>query len=132
MHTKKHTKRRHMKKSRKTLKGGYYSFSGAVGTGAPAWSRHSEMGDYAVSGRGGNTQVGSSRRRKMTKGKKVKKGGSRFGAVAASFQGTGARGIADTVATNTKVPPFGGPRLGDFNNAGAQPGSGFGSFIKAH
>jgi len=132
MHRKGHTKRRHVKKSRKTLKGGYYSFSGALGTGAPAWSRHSEMGEYAISSRGGNTQYGSSRRRKQTKSKKAKKGGSRFGAVSASYQGTGVRGITDTVATNTKVPPFGGSQLGAFNNAGAQPGSGFGSFIKAH
>jgi len=129
-----HTKRRSMKKKtarRRTLKGGYYSFSGAVGTGAPSWTRHSEMGDWAVSSRGGNTQYGSSRHKKMTKGKKVR-GGSRFGAVSASYQGTGARGVADYVATNTKVPPFGAPQLGAFNNAGAQPGSGFGSFIKAH
>ncbi len=132
MHRKGHTKRRHMKKSRKTLKGGYYSFSGAVGTGAPNWTRHSEMGDYAVSSRGANTQLGSGRRRKSGKSKKVKKGGSRFGAVSASYQGTGARGIADTVAVNTKVPPFGAAQLGAFNNGGAQPGSGFGSFIKAH
>lgn len=132
MHTKKHSRRRHAKKGGKTQKGGYYSFSGAVGTGAPAWSRHSEMGDYAVSSRGGNTQFGSSRRRKHTKGKKAKKGGSRFGAVSASYQGTGSRAIADYVPTNTKVPPFGPAQLGAFNNAGAQPGSGFGSFIKAH
>jgi hypothetical protein len=136
MNRKGHTKRRHSKKTarRRTLKGGYYSFSGAVGTGAPSWTRHSEMGDWAVSNRGANAQYGSGRRRKSMKGAKGKKhrGGSRFGAVSASYQGTGSRGIADYVPTNTKVPPFGPAPLGAFNNAGAQPGSGFGSFIKAH
>ena len=134
MHRKGHTKRRHTKKGGKTQKGGYYSFSGAVGTGAPNWTRGSEMGDYAVSSRGGNTQYGSGRRRKSMKSKKGKKhrGGSRFGAVSASYQGTGSRAIADYVPTNTKVPPFGPAQLGAFNNAGAQPGSGFGSFIKAN
>jgi hypothetical protein len=55
-------------------------------------------------------------------------GGVKYGAVSASFVGTGSRGIADRVGTNTKYPPFGGPAQGAFNNAGAQPGSGFGSF----
>jgi len=62
----------------------------------------------------------------------VKRGGSAYGAVAASYQGTGSRGIMDVVPVTTKYPPFGPAAGGAFNNAGAQPGSGFGSFIRAH
>jgi hypothetical protein len=118
---------------RKTLrvkKGGYYGFSGALGTGAPAWSRSSEMGDYSISSRGGNTQYGRGRKRKG-KGKKTRrmKGGGSFGAVSASYQGTGSRGLADVVGVTTKYPAPGGAAGGGFNNFGAQPGSGHGSFI---
>jgi hypothetical protein len=150
-HSKKVT-RRH---KRKTLKGGYYSFNGALATGAPSYGTGSEMGDFAVS-RSGNNSVGGSkrkhkkrrggaeessseeeeemkvagRRRKMTKRRKTMKGGGKFGAVSASFTGTGERGIGNYSATNTHYPPFGGPAGGAFNNAGAQPGSGFGSFVR--
>ena len=119
---------------RRKVKGGYYGMTGAVAPGAPAWGRGSEMGDWAVSSRGGNTQYGAKRRgrKHLKKTHKKKRGGSRFGAVSASFPGTGSRGIADTVATNTKFPPFGSAQLGAFNNGGAQPGSGYASFIKAH
>jgi hypothetical protein len=58
------------------------------------------------------------------------KGGSRFGAVAASYQGKGSAGLIDVAQVNTKYPPFGGAKHGAFNNAGAQPGSGFSSFVK--
>lgn len=135
--------------SRKTMKGGYYGASGAIAPGAMEWGRGSEMGDFAISTRGANAQYGSSRKKrggKRTKrsaskkrggkrGKRsasVKRGGSAYGAVSASYQGTGTRGIADVVPTTTKYPPFGPAAGGAFNNAGAQPGSGFGSFIRAH
>ena len=211
-------RRRHSKKhGRKTRKhrGGYYGAAGPIAPGAMQWASGSEMGDWAVSSRGGNAQYGSGRKRKtrrrggamartaaelkedlnqdpskatlenvlsdlkasekaevvdlarqmeeklnaelrdgetmddrvkkiisstryilaMAGGKRRKtrkhRGGSRFGAVAASYQGSGSRGMADFVATNTKVPPFGPAAGGAFNNAGAQPGSGYGSFVKA-
>ena len=116
-------------------KGGYYGFSGALGTGAPAWSRGSEMGAFSVSSRGGNTQYGARRHKGSKKGKKTMKkrmrGGSRFGAVAASYQGQGSRGLADYAQITTKYPSGGPAGGGAFNNFGAQPGSGYGSFVKA-
>jgi hypothetical protein len=114
-------KPRHTKKHRtgKKHKGGYYGFSGQVGTGAPLWTRHTEV-----------PVVGGRRKRKHTKrhGKRKHRGGSRFGAVAASFQGTGSRGIADTLQTNSKTPPFGGSSQGAFNNA-AGSGSTYDNFM---
>lgn len=133
--------------SRKTMKGGYYGASGAIAPGAMEWGRGSEMGDFAISTRGANAQYGSSRKKrgvkrkskKTTRGGKrgkrsasVKRGGGSYGAVSAGYQGTGSRGIMDVVPTTTKYPPFGPAAGGAFNNAGAQPGSGFGSFIRAH
>ncbi len=122
-------------KGRKTVKkGGYYGFSGAVGTGAPAWSRGSEMGDFAISSRGGNTQYGARRHKGSKKSKKTMKkrmrGGGKFGGVSASFQGTGERGIANYKGIITR-DGTGSPAGGSFNNFGAQPGSGYGSFVKA-
>jgi hypothetical protein len=122
-HTKKRGTRRHKKQ-----RGGFYSFNGAVGTGAPAWSRGSEMGGFVVdkSGNIGNMgpdgmrppiQYGRGRKRK-SRGRKTRRmrGGGKYGAVAASYVGTGSRGIADRVGTNTKYPPFGGPAHGAFND----------------
>ena len=120
--------RRHTKKRgtrRRKQRGGYYSFNGAVGTGAPDWGRGSEMGQFAVD-KGGNIgnlnpgnviQYGRGRKRK-SRGRKTRRmrGGGKYGAVAASFAGTGSRGIADHVGTNTKYPPFGGPAEGRFND----------------
>ena len=76
---------------------------------------------------GGRRRKGKKRvtRRKM-------KGGSRFGAVSASYQGKGSAGLIDVAQVTTKYPPFGGAKHGAFNNAGAQPGSGFSSFVKTH
>jgi hypothetical protein len=121
-------------KRRKTVRGGYYSFDGAVGTGAPSWGRGSEMGPFTVDKINAGAQYGRGRRRKSKKTRRHRRksmrggGGTKYGAVAASFNGTGSRGMANFVPTNTKYPPFGGPAQGAFNNAGAQPGSGFGSF----
>jgi hypothetical protein len=142
------------------LKGGYYSFSGAVGTGAPNWTRGSEVPtpDYVSKGgrrrsrKGGNIpkppgppvkpnntrpskssddeprkaygpmkvrRMGARRTRKL-------KGGGMFGATSASYQGTGARGVADFVAVDTKGPYVnGGAKGGAFNDYGAKPGSSF-------
>ena len=126
-------KKGHKNTAKKTLKkGGYYGFSGALGTGAPAWSRGSEMGAFSVSSRGGNTQYGA-RRRKSKKGKKTMKkrmrGGGKFGGVSASFQGEGQRGLIDVKGINVR-DGTGSPAGGSFNNFGAQPGSGYGSFVR--
>ena len=69
-------KKGHKKTSRrKTLKkGGFYSFNGAVATGAADWARGSEYGSYAISNRGGNTQYGRGRKTKKQRSPKV--GGS--------------------------------------------------------
>lgn len=104
------------------LKGGYYSFSGAVGTGAPNWTRGSEVPtpDYVSKG-GRRRKTG----RKSRKTRRMKGGGS-FGATSASYQGTGARGMADFVAVDTKGPYVnGGAAKGAFNDYGAKPGSSF-------
>jgi hypothetical protein len=119
---------------RKTLKkGGYYSFSGNVGTpGAANWTRHSEMGEYSVSNRGGNTQYGRGRKgngKRSRKTRKVKRGGGSYGSVSASYQGTGARGIADVVGVSPNKPGF--ASKGEFNYYGGKPGDGMPNFISA-
>lgn len=126
-HSKKHrmTRRKH--------RGGFYGATGAIAPGAMQWSRGSEMGAWSVSSRGGNTHYGAGRRK--SRGKKVTRrrktrGGSRFGGVSASFQGTGSRGIADFKPIITR-DGSGSAAGGAFNNHGAQPGSGFASFVKA-
>jgi hypothetical protein len=121
---------RRTKKVNKVKKGGYYSFAGDLGhPGAANWKSESEMGSYAISSRGGNTQFGRGRKKskKGKKTRKAKRGGGAYGAVSASYQGTGARGIADVVGISPNKPGF--ATQGEFNNYGAQPGSGFGSFI---
>lgn len=129
MHRKGHTKKHRM--TRRKHRGGYYGAVGAIAPGAMQWGRGSEMGSWAVSSRGGNTQYGSSRRRKH-RGKKTRKhrGGGKFGGVSASFGGDGARGMAIYKPIITR-DGTGAPAGGAFNNFGAQPGSGFSSFVKA-
>jgi len=122
---KKHSRRR----TARSKKGGYYSFNGAVGTGAPNWTRESELGDASISSRGNNAQYGRGRKRKGGKKRKTMRGGTKFGQVSATFQGTGARGVADAIGVSVNKPGF--PTQGQFNNFGAQPGSGYGSFITA-
>ena len=63
-----HRKTPKRKTHRRKHRGGYYGFSGAVGTGAPLWSRSSEMGGWAadVSSRAGNGGVQYGRGRKRT------------------------------------------------------------------
>jgi hypothetical protein len=119
--TRKHKTRKH--------RGGFYSFQGAVGTGAPNWGRGSEMGDFNARQINSGAQYGRGRRRK-SRGRKTRRmrGGGKFGATSASFVGTGSRGMIDVVGGTTKYPPYGGPQFGAFNNAGAQPGSGHASF----
>lgn len=123
-HTKKRGTRRHKKQ-----RGGYYSFNGAVGTGAPNYTAGSEMGQFAVD-KGGNIgnlnpqnviQYGRGRKRK-SRGRKTRRrmrGGGKYGGVSASYQGSGSRGMADFAGINTRVPPLGGSSYGEFNDAAA-------------
>lgn len=131
MHRKGHTKKH--RTTRRKHRGGYYGASGAIAPGAMEWGRGSEMGNWAVSSRGGNTHYGAGRRKsrgkKVTRRRKVRGGGS-FGGVSASFQGTGSRGIADYKPIVTR-DGSGAAAGGAFNNHGAQPGSGYASFVKA-
>jgi len=114
------------RKTRRRHRGGFYGATGAIAPGAMQWSRGSEMGDYAISDRGRNTstQIGARRRRKT---RRRHRGGQKFGAVYASYPGTGARGIADYVAGTHKP---GIAALGDFNDYSAKPGD-FRQFMKA-
>jgi hypothetical protein len=111
-----------MSRKHKTRKhrGGYYGFSGAVGTGAPMWKRSSEMGAWAsdISSRGGNGKVhyGSGRTRKGKRSTRRKmRGGGKFGGVSASFQGSGSRGLADYQGVLTRTP-VGTAAHGAFND----------------
>ena len=120
------------------MKGGYYGASGAIAPGAMEYKSSSEMGDWAVSKRGGNTMIGSGHKKRKTHKKtrrhRKHRGGGKYGAVSASFQGSGQRGLGNVAAINTKGPAesSGDSRLGAFNDGGANPGSGYGSFIRAH
>uniref|UniRef100_A0A6C0F3X1 Uncharacterized protein n=1 Tax=viral metagenome TaxID=1070528 RepID=A0A6C0F3X1_9ZZZZ len=131
--SKKHTRRR-------KARGGYYGFNGAVGTGAADWRRGSEAGDYAagLGDRGGNSfpLTGGRKRRGSRKGsrrvgRKTRRGGGKFGGVSASYTGEGSKGLISPVAIVTR-DGSGAAAEGAFNNNGAQPGSGFGSFVRAH
>jgi len=122
------TKKRATRKHRKQ-RGGFYEFKGGLAPGAPSWGSGSEMGQFAVD-KGGNMsnmgpngmrseiQYGRGRRRK-SRGRKTRRrmrGGSKYGAVAASFAGTGERGMMNVEQVNTKYPPFGGAAEGAFND----------------
>jgi hypothetical protein len=98
--------RRRTKRSRS--RGGYYGYNGSLATGAPNWTASSEMGDWSISTRGANATYGSSRSRRSHRRKTRRSrvsGAGKFGAVSASFQGTGQRGIIDVVPVNTKGYP---------------------------
>ena len=117
---------------RRVKKGGFYGAAGPI-PGAPGagmqWSRGSEMGGFSLSSRGGNAIYGSGRKRKATR--KVKRGGSKFGVVSASYEGRGVNGMADVSPVDTKGAPPGSAAGGAFNYFGAKPGSGHESFVKA-
>jgi hypothetical protein len=119
--------------NKKTRRGGFYEFKGGIAPGAPSWGRGSEMGSFNADQINSGAQYGRGRKHKKSRkhtrrNKRKMKGGNKYGAVSASYVGTGSRGMMDVVGTNTKYPPFGGAAQGAFNNAGAQPGSGFKSF----
>jgi hypothetical protein len=122
---------------RRKTRGGYYGFDGSLATGAANWGRGSEMQHWADNDpKGQGAIVGSGRRRKSRKGSKksrktrrVKRGGGKYGGVSASFEGEGERGLANFAGRTSRDNP-GVAAEGNFNNFGAQPGSGFGSFVK--
>ena len=120
-------KRRKTVKRSSSKRGGYYGFSGALGTGAPSWGTGSEMSGE-VTGRGGNAQMGGKKKRKGSKKtRKVKRGGGSFAQAVSGFTGVGtARGLGGYQDVSA---PTGKAAGGEFNNFGAQPGSGFKSFI---
>ena len=114
----------------KKHRGGYYGAVGAIAPGAMQWGRGSEMGNWAVSSRGGNTQYGARRKRITKKKGRKHRGGGSFGGVSASFQGQGINGTATFKPIVTR-DGSGAAAGGAFNNFGAQPGSGHSSFVKA-
>jgi hypothetical protein len=125
-----HRKGHKARKTRK-LRGGFYGAAGPI-KGAPGagmeWKSGSEMGP-SVAGRGGNATYGGRRRKSRKSTKRRMRGGNKFGGVSASYQGTGTAGMADYKGIITR-DGSGGAAKGAFNNYGAGPGSGFGSFIK--
>ena len=123
----------HKKTARKVKKGGFYGAAGPIAPGATQWKAGSEMGGFSLSSRGGNAIYGSGRKRKGSRKatRRVRRGGSKFGAVAASYQGQGSRGLADYAQITTKYPSGGPAAGGAFNYFGAKPGSGHESFVRA-
>jgi hypothetical protein len=122
MHRKGHTTRR------RKLKGGFYGAAGQIpgAPGAMQWNKGTEVAPPSY-------VKGGSRRRKskkVTRRHRKMRGGGKFGGVSASFQGTGSRGMANYTPIVTR-DGSGSAAGGAFNNYGAQPGSGFGSFIKS-
>lgn len=112
--------RRKTKKGTRKHRGGFYGAAGPIpgAGGAPAgmrWGTSQEVPtpNYVKGGR-----------RRKTKGRKTKRGGSRFGAVSASFQGTGVNGMANYTGVTTKGGS-GNYAYGAFNDNGAKPGSSF-------
>jgi hypothetical protein len=100
-HKKSHKKVARRKSRRTVKKGGYYGFSGQVGTGAPLWSTAQEVGVPSHVTKG-------ARRRKTRK----VRGGGGFQSATAGYTGTGARGIADYVDVGSTKGPS---ALGAFN-----------------
>lgn len=119
-----HRKTSKRKTHRRKHRGGYYGFSGAVGTGAPMWGTGSEMGSWAAEK---GVQYGRGRTRKGKRHSRRKhRGGGKFGGVSASFGGQGERGLANYTGVITRTP-VGSSSEGKFNNfADAAPrGSSF-------
>lgn len=109
----------HRRNTLKKHRGGYYSFSGAVGPGAANWTQNTE-----VPVEGGRRRRRKSRR--ATRKTRKMKGGGGFGGVSAGYVGTGVKGIADYVPVGPRgAYSNGGAAQGSFNNYGAGPGSKF-------
>lgn len=131
-----HRKTPKRKTHRRKHRGGYYGFSGAVGTGAPLWSRSSEMGGWAadVSSRAGNggVQYGRGRKRKSKSKRSTRRkmrGGGKFGSVSASFQGAGERGLANYGGVTTR-DHVGSASGGAFNDAAMPAYAGGTSYLR--
>jgi hypothetical protein len=110
-------KKGHIKKTRKTKhRGGYYGAAGPIqGTvGAMQWNKGTEVAPPKY--------AGGKRRKSTRKTKRKMRGGNKFGAVSASFQGSGTNGMANYVPVSTKG---GVAAYGAFNDNGAKPGSSF-------
>jgi hypothetical protein len=113
-------------RSKTAKKGGFYGFNGALATGAADWKTGTEM-PSGMSSRGGNTMAGGRRKRKGgKKTRRPRRGGGSFAQANAGFTGVGtARGLGGYQDVSA---PTGKAAGGEFNNYGAQPGSGYGSF----
>ena len=111
-----------VKKGKKTMKGGFYGFGKALAPGAVDWHTGEEAGIHTV-GRGGNGMRGGRRTRRKTRNNRRRKmkGGGKYGAVSAGFNGTGERGIGNYSQVNTKGP--GAAAYGAFNDKGAHSGN---------
>ena len=120
-HKKSHKKTAGRKSRRTVKKGGFYGASGAIAPGAMKWETGQETATppYAKVG-------GKKRRASRRKTRKVR-GGTRFESATAGYVGTGSRGVADYVDVGSTRGASAG---GAFNNHGAQPGSGYSSFVK--
>jgi hypothetical protein len=101
-----------MKKTMRRKRGGYYGANGAIAPGAMEWKAGVEVAAPAHV-RGGKRRASRKTRKSMMK---KKRGGASYGAVSASYQGTGARGIADYVPVDTKGAPVDSAAEGAFNN----------------
>lgn len=124
-------------RTKRKMRGGYYGATGAIAPGAMEWGRSSEMGDFvANSTRAGNNAVlGAGRKRRGSKkaGRRTRRkmrGGGKYGGVAAAFGGDGVAGMANYTGVTSR-DNVGVPFYGKFNDHGAGPSSGFGSFVKA-
>ncbi|NDB81514.1 MAG: hypothetical protein EB127_02005 [Alphaproteobacteria bacterium] len=122
--------KKHNKRTRKVKRGGYYGYAGDLGVaGAANWARGSEMGDFSISNRGGNGMYQYGRGRKHKKSRKTMRGGTAYGLASAGLTGRGAeRGLGGFEDVGGYP---GSAKEGAFNNFGAQPGSGYKSFITA-
>ena len=126
---KKHSQKRTRgnRRTRRRMRGGYYSFNGALATGAADWGRNSEYGPNKIfADRGGNSSVQYGRGRKRGGRTRKMKGGGSYGATSASFEGSGSRGMIDVAQRNTKGPPSvekNVSKLGAFNDNGAHGGN---------
>ena len=120
------------KKTKRRHRGGYYGAGGPIldGGQGPAgmeWGSKQEVPTVEVNGAPipVNLKTGGRKKRKSKKSTKRKmRGGTKFGGTFASYEGSGARGLAN-VSQGTHTP--GAPQLGRFNNFGAGP-SDFNSF----
>ena len=110
-HKKSHKRlRKSVKKTMRRKRGGFCGANGAIAPGAMEWKAGQETQSPSYA-RGGKRR-GTRKSRKTMK----KRGGAAYGAVSASFQGTGSRGIADHVPVDIKGSPADSAAEGAFNN----------------